>query len=555
MRNQELIELVDDLLKEGKELSWLEFKEGNATDNQRLGKYISALSNAANLAHRPYGYLIFGIKDGSLEIVGTKFSYENRKEKGSDLDFYIRHNLSPSVYFEHFVCNYQGKKIEIFRIPKSFNVPIEFEKVAWIRIGSSLTELKKYPEYHRKILLSHTDWSAEIVQEATIDDLDEKAIQKAKQLYKEKNVNKPFYEEIDLWTNTTFLDRLNVTIGGKITNTALILLGKESAAHFISPKVAQITWKLDTEEKAYQHFGMPLFLTVNAVLERIRNIPYRFFPDNQLISVEVPKYDNKVILEALNNCIAHQDYFLNSRIVVTEKINKLIFENAGDFFEGKAEDYFFGDKTPKYYRNKFLVNAMVNLNMIDSVGYGIYKMLLSQKKRYFPLPDHSKSTDKEVVLEIYGHYIDENYSKKLIEQGDLLELTDVILIDKVQKKQPIDNSAIKRLKQKHLIEGRKPQFYISEEVSTILDEKAEYTLNKGLDNEILETFILKHIKTHGFATRKEIDTLLLNKLPNYLSAQQKKRRLSNMIQDLKERKLIENVGTRSLPKWIKVVKE
>lgn len=555
MRNQELIELVDDLLKEGKELSWLEFKEGNATDNQRLGKYISALSNAANLAHRPYGYLIFGIKDGSLEIVGTKFSYENRKEKGSDLDFYIRHNLSPSVYFEHFVCNYQGKKIEIFRIPKSFNTPIEFEKVAWIRIGSSLTELKKYPEYHRKILLSHTDWSAEIVEEATIDDLDEKAIQKAKQLYKEKNVNKPFYEEIDLWTNTTFLDRLNVTIGGKITNTALILLGKESAAHFISPKVAQITWKLDTEEKAYQHFGMPLFLTVNAVLERIRNIPYRFFPDNQLISVEVPKYDNKVILEALNNCIAHQDYFLNSRIVVTEKINKLIFENAGDFFEGKAEDYFFGDKTPKYYRNKFLVNAMVNLNMIDSVGYGIYKMLLSQKKRYFPLPDHSKSTDKEVVLEIYGHYIDENYSKKLIEQGDLLELTDVILIDKVQKKQPIDNNAIKRLKQKHLIEGRKPQFYISEEVATILDEKAEYTLNKGLDNEILETFILKHINTHGFATRKEIDTLLLNKLPNYLSAQQKKRRLSNMIQDLKERKLIENVGTRSLPKWIKVVKE
>ena len=555
MRNQELIELVDDLLKEGKELSWLEFKEGNATDNQRLGKYISALSNAANLAHRPYGYLIFGIKDGSLEIVGTKFSYENRKEKGSDLDFYIRHNLSPSVYFEHFVCNYQGKKIEIFRIPKSFNVPIEFEKVAWIRIGSSLTELKKYPEYHRKILLSHTDWSAEIVQEATIDDLDEKAIQKAKQLYKEKYVNKPCYGVIVLWKNTTFLDRLNVTIGGKITNTALILLGKESAAHFISPKVAQITWKLDTEEKAYQHFGMPLFLTVNAVLERIRNIPYRFFPDNQLISVEVPKYDNKVILEALNNCIAHQDYFLNSRIVVTEKINKLIFENAGDFFEGKAEDYFFGDKTPKYYRNKFLVNAMVNLNMIDSVGYGIYKMLLSQKKRYFPLPDHSKSTDKEVVLEIYGHYIDENYSKKLIEQGDLLELTDVILIDKVQKKQPIDNSAIKRLKQKHLIEGRKPQFYISEEVATILDEKAEYTLNKGLDNEILETFILKHIKTHGFATRKEIDTLLLNKLPNYLSAQQKKRRLSNMIQDLKERKLIENVGTRSLPKWIKVVKE
>ena len=88
-----------------------------------------------------------------------------------------------------------------------------------------------------------------------------------------------------------------------------------------------------------------------------------------------------------------------------------------------------------------------------------------------------------------------------------------------------------------------------------MDEKAEYTLNKGLDNEILETFILKHINTHGFATRKEIDTLLLNKLPNYLSDQQKKRRLSNMIQNLKERNLIKNIGTRSLPKWVEVVKE
>ena len=132
---------------------------------------------------------------------------------------------------------------------------------------------------------------------------------------------------------------------------------------------------------------------------------------------------------------------------------------------------------------------------------------------------------------------------------------DVILIDKVQKNQPINDEAVKRLKQKKLIEGRKPQFYISEQIASLLNEKAEYTLNKGLDTEILQSFILKHINTHGSATRKEIDTLLLNKLPNYLSDQQKKRKLSNMIQSLKEDNLIENIGTRSAPKWIKVVKK
>ena len=118
-----------------------------------------------------------------------------------------------------------------------------------------------------------------------------------------------------------------------------------------------------------------------------------------------------------------------------------------------------------------------------------------------------------------------------------------------------NDEAVKRLKQKKLIEGRKPQFYISEQIASLLQEKAEYTLNKGLDTEILQSFILKHINTHGSATRKEIDTFLLNKLPNYLSDQQKKRKLSNMIQSLKEDNLIENIGTRSAPKWIKVVKK
>src|SRR5690606_4280216 len=154
--------------------------------------------------------------------------------------------------------------------------------------------------------------------------------------------NQRFYKDIDGWSVETFLDKVKVTANGKITNTALILLGKYEAAHFINPHVTQITWKLDAEEKSYEHFGMPLFLEVNYLLAKIRNIKYKFLPGNQLISVEVVKYDNEVILEALNNCIAHQDYSKNSRILVTEKVNKLVFESAGGFFEGKAEDYFSG---------------------------------------------------------------------------------------------------------------------------------------------------------------------------------------------------------------------
>ena len=148
----------------------------------------------------------------------------------------------------------------------------------------------------------------------------------------------------------TFLDKAKITIQGGVTRTALLLLGKPEASHFL-PALAQITWKLMGEEQAYEHFGPPFLLSTTQVLHRIRNIGYKLFPQNQLLATEVSKYDTRVILEALHNCIAHQDYQLRSRILVTERVDRLVFENAGGFFEGKPEDYFSGEVTPSRYRN------------------------------------------------------------------------------------------------------------------------------------------------------------------------------------------------------------
>ena len=192
-------------------------------------------------------------------------------------------------------------------------------------------------------------------------------------------------EEIAGWDTTTFLDRAKLTVNGKITRAAIILLGKPEASYHLLPGIAQIVWKLDAEEKAYEHFGPPFLTNVNAVYSRIRNIKFKIQPFNLLIPIELHKYDPWIVLEALNNCIAHQDYGRNARIILTEKIDRLVLQNAGGFFEGTLEDYVLRDKTPEHYRNSFLVNAMVNLDMIDTMGYGIKKMFLEQRKRYFPL--------------------------------------------------------------------------------------------------------------------------------------------------------------------------
>src|SRR5690606_12265686 len=177
-----------------------------------------------------------------------------------------------------------------------------------------------------------------------------------------------------------------------------------------------------------------------------------------------------------------QDYSYHSRILLTEKSNKLIFENAGSFFEGKADDYLLGKKTPDKYRNKFLAEAMFNLNMIDSMGYGIHKMTKSQYQRYFPLPDYTKSKRDQVVLEIYGNAIDENFSKLLIEQINEMSLTEVILLDKVQKGQPITKEAGILLKKKNFVEGRYPNLHISANIAAVTGDMADYMKQKGIDD-------------------------------------------------------------------------
>ncbi|KOH46704.1 RNA-binding domain-containing protein [Sunxiuqinia dokdonensis] len=552
MTDTELKNLLNELRALPRETEWVEFKSSTIKPDEKLGDYISGLSNAACVNNQSFAWLVLGIDNNDHTVKGTNYKFKSRKHGNDDLEFWIRRYLTPSIRFDYFEFMFDAQhKVELFRIPAAVGEPTNFQGKPSIRIGTSLTHLKDYPHYAKIIYNSQDDWSAKIIENASITALDNEAIKLAKEKYKEKLVGKPFFNDIDGWSDETFLDKAKITVDGKITNTAILLLGKPESSHFISPSVAQITWKLDTDQKAYEHFGTPLFLSINEVLKQIRIVRHKFFPNNQLIATEVLNYDTEVILEALNNCIAHQDYSYNSRILLTEKANKLIFENAGSFFEGKADDYLLGEKTPKNYRNKFLVEAMFNLNMIDSLGYGIHKMTKSQYLRYFPLPDYTKSKREEVILEIYGNAIDENFSKLLIEHIDEMNLTEVILLDKVQKSIPITDNAARLLKKKGFIEGRKPNYFISAQIAEVTNQKAEYTRNKGLDKEVLMSFIIKHIENHSFATREEIDTLLLDKLPDYMDDKQRKKKIENILQEMKKDK-IKNIGSRGFPKWVKI---
>ena len=251
----------------------------------------------------------------------------------------------------------------------------------------------------------------------------------------------------------------------------------------------------------------------------------------------------------MHNCIAHQNYSLNSRILVTEQVDKLVFTNAGNFFEGNPDDYSFGKKTPSKYRNPWLATAMVNLEMIDRLGYGIHSLCVSQMKRFFPLPDYDLSQPNVVTLRMYGQTIDENYSKTLIQRGDL-NLSEVVLLDRVQKHLEITEKAVGELKKKNLIEGRKPNYFIGAKISQSTGQKAEYSRNKAFEKQQYVEWILKSIKENGSLNRQDINKLLWNMLPAWMDEVQKKNKIKNLLSELRTSNKIRNTGSKKEPVWI-----
>jgi ATP-dependent DNA helicase RecG len=160
-------------------------------------------------------------------------------------------------------------------------------------------------------------------------------------------------------------------------------------------------------------------------------------------------------------------------------------------------------------------------------------MYLSQKNRYFPLPDYELSEQQKVVLQIYGHAINENYSKLLIENKDL-PLSSVILLDRIQKNLPVTKKAIIMLRSEKLIEGRKPNYYIAAKVATTIDDKAAYIRNRAFDDAHYKEMIISYLKKFKKGNRQEIENLIIPKLSEVLKEKQKKDKVKNLLQAMRK---------------------
>ena len=536
---EELISLARQRRDAG-ETEWMEFKTNIGESRcsityEGVGNYISGLSNSACLKYKSHGYLVLGVEDGTWNVVGTNLKMPTTKIGNQDYELWLRRNCSPIIPFEVEEFEYGDKHIVIFEIQAALGEPVNFKGAAYVRVGSNLTKLKDFPDFVRQIYNSQKDWSAEIVKDATLDDLDPEAILKARELYAKKHES--LAEEMKSWDDVKFLNKAKITLKGKITNTAILLLGRSESEVLISPAVAKIRWIYKDSNGNERDFSIetcPFVIATETVYKKIRNFKYRYMNPSllSLVPEELDTYDPFIIREALNNAIAHQDYGCHGMINVVEEEDRLIFSNLGSFIPNSIKSVLENDAPEEHYRNKMLANAMVELGLVDTIGSGIRRMFNKQRDRLFPMPDYDFS-DNRVKVTIIGKVMDIDYAM-LLTKDKTLTLIEIEMLSRLQTHKPLSDDEIAYLRKHKLVEGRKSSLYFAKNVARATGQKAEYTRNRGFDDNYYKDLILKALDQHVTMGRSEFNNLLLTKLPDALTEKQKMIKVGNLLLALRK---------------------
>lgn len=449
----------------------------------------------------------------------------------------------------------EEKRVILFQIPAAaVGIPTGWKDHYYGRNGESLGALS-IEELDRIRGQEKKDWSKQIIPEADITYLDKEAILLARTKYKEK-MNRPHIsEEVDKMTDEEFLTKLKLMINGHITNAAMLLLGNEDYDYLFS-SVPEASWRLyDSKDdvKDYEIFKIPFITLSDRIFNKIRNLTYRYMPNQlSLFPIETKQYDMWLLRELMNNCIAHSDYSLGGRIYLNESEDSVMLTNPGTFLPGSIETALQKNYNPPFYRNQLLAETMVKFNMIDTQSMGIRKVFRIQQEKFFPLPDYNLDIPNQVGVLVYGKTIDENYTKVLFENPDF-DIETAFLIDRVQKHKPITKEAVKKLRKLGVIEGKMPNIFISARVAESIDDKAQYIKNKGFDEEAYRKWIISYLKTYKKAKRQDFIKLLSEKLPDSLSDKQKDDKIKNILQAMRHEGIITTDSpNRRLAYWILV---
>lgn len=401
MTNDELRILLSEFRSFPSETEWLEFKVNNA---QEIGEYISALSNAACIHDKEYGYIVFGIDDKTHRIIGTTFTPYQKGKGNEDLISWITRLLDPRIHFDHFEFDAEGEPIVIIRIRAATNTPVKFSGVPYIRIGSYKKRLAEHPEKERLIWMKEPSSTFEKeVAEYNISADDVLTLIDYPSYFDLMRI--PLPDNRNLIFERLIQEKLIVKNGANydITNLGAILFAKDlHAFETLSRKAIRIILyqgknKLKTKKeqegtKGYASGFKGLVGYINDQLPMNEEIGKAF-------RKEVKMFPELAIRELVANAIIHQDFSQKGTGPMIE-----IFDDRIDISNpGKPliSTMRFVDHNPKS-RNEKLAHFMRRLNICEERGSGIDKVIFECEYYQLPAPKFLEG-DNYTRVTLFAH--------------------------------------------------------------------------------------------------------------------------------------------------------
>lgn len=390
--------LLDRLLAEPQEQPWLEFKV-NDDDPQNLGEYVSALANAAMLADRERGYLVFGIQDGTKEKIGTNVRLESKKKGNENFLNWLTRLLDPKILVEvkDFECN--GKYFSVLCVEPSFERPVKFSGTAYIRIGSYKKKLSDFPEYERALWLAtgrrrfeNTIAMSNVSTKEVFDLLDYETYYKLSA--------EPIPKSHDeIVRKLLSIDAIKENMEGKydILNLGAILFAKD-VSNFPSIKRKSVrVIKFSGDDKRRSEFEREGKFGYAVGFPNLIRLVMQWSSEERYVDGvrrRTPIIPEDAVREVIANALIHQDFTKDGAGPVVEIFaNRIEVINPGHSLI--EPDRMIDERRS---RNELLAETMRGLGLCEERGGGLDKAIMALEEAYLPAPEFIPSEDSMRVV-------------------------------------------------------------------------------------------------------------------------------------------------------------
>lgn len=391
MSTERTLALVHDLRQLPAETSWVEFKENN-TDAQMIGKLISALSNAARVADQPFAYVLWGVCDGDHAAIGTTFQPSSQLQQGQPLELWLAQRLQPAIAFSFKRVDDHGVPLVLLEIPAVTNSPVEFERQAYIRIGSATPRLSDHPERLKALWAKLQPYAWETGIAAQFLSGDEVLARLDYAAYFDMT-GQPLPDNRKGIFDKLVADHLvqpDVAGHWSITHLGAILFARRLAD--FSPSIARkairfvayaglsradaVTHRQDVQ-KGYAAGFTGLIDFIDGLMPRNEFIGKAF-------REERPLYPAIAIRELAVNALIHQDMTITGTGPLVEMFSdRLEITNPG---QPLVRPERFLDFPPRS-RNEALASLMRRMRLCEEQGTGIDKVIVAVELHQLPPPD------------------------------------------------------------------------------------------------------------------------------------------------------------------------